>query len=107
MPRVEEVRLPDQSYWYLKSLTWVLPCLTEASVKQGSTQVNDFKYQYDWSGNLTSSTLGIGATPSTYSYNAANELTSSVHGSTTTTYNYDADGNLSGWSSGGLSFSYN
>ena len=81
--------------------------LYEASVKHGTTQVNDFKYRYDWSGNLTSSTLGLGATPTTYTYNAANELTSSVQGSTTTNYSYDADGNLSGWSSGGLSFSYN
>src|SRR5713101_2211749 len=67
----------------------------------------NYKYQYDIPGNLTSSTLGIGATPTTYSYNAANELTSSIQGSTTTNYSYDADGNLSGWTSGGLSFSYN
>ncbi len=77
--------------------------LREASVGQ----VTDYKYQYDIPGNLTSSTLGIGATPTTYSYNAANELTESTQGSTNLTYSYDADGNLSGWSSGGLSFSYN
>ncbi len=77
--------------------------LREASVGQ----VTDYKYQYDKPGNLTSSTLGIGATPTTYSYNAANELTSSTQGSTNLTYSYDANGNLSGWTSGGLSFSYN
>ena len=81
--------------------------LREVAVSHGTTQVNDFKYKYDNPGNLTSATLGIGATPTTYTYNAANELTSSTQGSTTTTYSYDADGNLSGWSSGGLSFSYN
>ena len=81
--------------------------LAEASVSHLSTQINDFKYQYDWSGNRTSATLDLGATPTTYTYNAANELTSSTQGSTNLTYNYDADGNLSGWTSGGLSFSYN
>ncbi len=81
--------------------------LAEASVSHLSMQINDYKYQYDWAGNLTSSMLGIGATPTTYTYNAANELTSSTQGSTTTNYSYDADGNLSGWTSGGLSFSYN
>ncbi len=81
--------------------------LVEASVSHLSTQINDFKYNYDWTGNRTSSTLGIGATPTTYSYNAANELTSSTQGSTNLTYSYDANGNLSGWTSGGLSFNYN
>jgi RHS repeat-associated protein len=83
--------------------------IKEVSVLQGPgpTQLNDFKYSYDAPGNLTSATLGIGATPTTYTYNAANELTGSTQGSTNLTYSYDADGNLSGWTSGGLSFSYN
>src|SRR5258708_23119132 len=85
----------------------ILNRLVEASVTHGTTQINDYKYQYDWAGNRTSSTLGIGATPTTYTYNAANELTGSTQGSTNLTYSYDADGNLSGWTSGGLSFSYN
>src|SRR5258708_27772920 len=85
----------------------ILNRLAEASVTHGTTQINDFKYQYDWAGNRTSATLGIGATPTTYTYNAANELTSSTQGSTNLTYNYDANGNLSGWTSGGLSFNYN
>jgi YD repeat-containing protein len=84
--------------------------LVEASVSHLGTQINDFKYQYDWVGNLTSSTLGIGATPTSYSYNAANELTGSTQGSITTNYTYDADGNLSGWTGNGApgySFNYN
>ena len=41
-----------------------------------------------------------------YSYNAANELTTRTKGSTTTTYNYDANGNATSWTNG-PSTSYN
>ncbi len=41
-----------------------------------------------------------------YSYNAANELTSSTQGSTTTTYTYDGNGNETGVSTG-ATFAYN
>lgn len=59
-------------------------------------------YTYDAAGNLTSS--GTNGVTTTNSYNAAEELTSSVTGSTTS-YGYDADGNQT--SAGSTSYTYN
>jgi len=81
--------------------------LTEASTTGLFSGITDLKYGYDQAGNRTSSSVtlsGTGTPPATmsttYSYNAANELTSRLQGSTTTTYSYDANGNLTGASSG-------
>ena len=80
--------------------------LTEATVTNNGMQVEDWKYGYDHVGNRTSySVLSSGENVS-YSYNAANELTTKVDGATTTTYTYDANGNQTG-STGGPSFTYN
>ncbi|MEO7022390.1 MAG: RHS repeat-associated core domain-containing protein [Ktedonobacteraceae bacterium] len=62
--------------------------LTLDAVTQGSTQVNDFQYNYDKAGNRTSQT--INGSQTSYSYNAANELTQ--QGSLN--YSYDGNGNL-------------
>ncbi len=79
--------------------------LTEAALINTGTnkQVNDFKYQYDANGNLTGKNVAADKLQVTYSYNGANELTTSSQG---VTYSYDANGNLTGWT-GGPSFSYN
>lgn len=81
--------------------------LTNAEVMNSSSQeVQDWGYTYDKAGNrLTASVFSSGQT-TTYSYNAAEELTKTVQGSTTVTYNYDGNGNLTG-SSDGNSFTYN
>ena len=76
--------------------------LKEDSVTQGSSQVNDFKYSYDKSGNRSSQT--INGTTTSYNYNAANELTSSSAG---VSYSYDANGNLTSISVGNEAFTYN
>jgi RHS repeat-associated protein len=76
--------------------------LKEDSVTQGSSQVNDFKYSYDKSGNRTSQT--INGTATSYNYNAANELTSTSAG---VSYSYDANGNLTNISAGNEAFTYN
>ena len=75
-------------------------------LNSSNVQVEDWSYGYDHAGNRTSfSRMSTGVSVS-YSYNAANELTSSVQSGTTTTYTYDANGNLTGWT-GGPSFTYN
>jgi YD repeat-containing protein len=81
--------------------------LTNAEVYNSSNQEGqDWSYSYDKAGNRTqSSVLSSGAT-TTYSYNAAEELTKTVQGSTTVTYSYDANGNLTS-STDGNSFTYN
>jgi len=58
-----------------------------------------YTYGYDAVGNLTSKT--VNGVTTTFSYNAANELTSGAG----LTYTYDADGNLTGRSDG-LSLTY-
>ena len=76
----------------------------------GGTQIADEQFQYDGVGNRTSYTSFGPSQPNTtvtYSYNAANELTSSaVNGGTPTTYGYDGNGNLTE-SSAGLAIAYN
>lgn len=81
--------------------------LLYAEVTNSSQQkVQAWDYTYDNAGNrLTSSVYSTGQT-TTYSYNAAEELTKSVQGSSTVTYNYDGNGNLTS-SSDGNSFTYN
>ena len=81
--------------------------LTNAGVTNSSQQeVQDWGYTYDKAGNrLTASVLSSGQT-TTYSYNAAEELTKTVQGSTTVTYNYDGNGNLTS-SSDSNTFTYN
>ena len=70
--------------------------LTSATgVVTAPTATSDYTYAYDKNGNRTSSAVNGGANPG-YSYNAANELTS-TGGST---QNFDAAGNLTGTSSG-------
>jgi RHS repeat-associated protein len=69
--------------------------LTDA-VKPGS----NLEYDYDLNGNRT--VERVNGTPTSYSYNSANELTQ--RGSTT--FNYDANGNLTS-SSTGDSYTYN
>jgi len=81
--------------------------LTDAAVfNSNNVKVEDYSYTYDAAGNrLTSSVLSTGVSDS-YTYNAANELTTRTEGSTTTTYSYDGNGNLTG-STGGPLLSYN
>ncbi len=75
--------------------------LLEAQTKNsGGTVIDDYKYEYDGAGNRTKQT--VNGTATSYTYNAANKLTSDG----TNTYSYDANGNLTG-SSAGLSLSYN
>jgi len=70
--------------------------LTHAGAVQTSpTSGADYDYAYDKNGNRTSSTVTGGTNPG-YTYNAANELTST--GATTSTY--DPDGNLTATSAG-------
>lgn len=79
--------------------------LTSANLYNGAgTHTNAFSYAYDAAGNWTSFTQGV-TSPSTitYSYNAANELTSS---SKVSSYSYDSNGNLTG-SSATPSITYN
>jgi RHS repeat-associated protein len=68
--------------------------------------VNNFAYSYDANGNIKSKQIAVGSVSISYSYNSANELTSSISGSSTTNYTYDGNGNLTG-SSNGPSFTYN
>ncbi|HET9654279.1 MAG TPA: LamG-like jellyroll fold domain-containing protein [Kineosporiaceae bacterium] len=60
------------------------------------TTVTSIKYRYDLDDNLTSkATAGVGAkTTNTYTYDAANRLSSWDNGTTTTGYTYDNAGNL-------------
>src|SRR5258708_6497996 len=76
--------------------------LKEDTVTQGSSQVNEFEYSYDKAGNRSSQT--INGTITSYSYNAANELTSTSAG---VSYSYDANGNLTSISAGNEAFTYN
>lgn len=76
--------------------------LAEDKVTQGSTQVNDFAYQYDKAGNRTQQT--INGTTTSFTYNSANQLTSTSAG---VTYTYDANGNLTGISTGNEALVYN
>ena len=76
--------------------------LIKDTVTQGSNQVNKFEYSYDKAGNRTSQT--INGTATSYSYNAANELTSTSAG---VSYGYDANGNLTSISTGNEAFTYN
>ncbi len=70
--------------------------LTHAGAVQTTpTTGADYDYAYDKNGNRTSSTVNGGTNPG-YTYNAANELTST--GATTSTY--DPDGNLTATSAG-------
>ncbi len=62
--------------------------LIQDTVTQGSNQVNNFQYSFDKVGNRTSQT--INGSQLTYSYNAANELTSTSDGAQ---YSYDGNGN--------------
>ncbi len=66
--------------------------LTQDVVDQGSTQVNNFQYSYDKIGNRT--LQAINGAQTSYSYNAANELTQVTVGIHATTYGYDGNGNL-------------
>src|SRR5579885_2498371 len=81
--------------------------LTNAEVFNSSSQeVQDWGYSYDKAGNRTQSSVLSTGVSTTYSYNAAEELTRTVQGSTTVSYSYDGNGNLTG-STDGNSFSYN
>jgi RHS repeat-associated protein len=81
--------------------------LTNAEVFNSSNQeVQDWSYSYDKAGNRTQSFVYSSGATTTYSYNAAEELTRTVQGSTTVTYSYDSNGNLTG-SSNSQSYSYN
>lgn len=82
--------------------------LTQALVTPygSTTQLNKYTYQYDTNGNLTQKQIAASSTQVNYSFNADNELTSSINGGTNTTYSYDGNGNLTG-NSTGLSITYN
>lgn len=73
----------------------------DAATLNGPAGTTSYGYGYDPNGNRTAKTVN-GATTS-YSYNAANQLT---HDSTGTTYSYDGAGNLTG-SSDGTTYTYN
>jgi RHS repeat-associated protein len=77
-----------------------------SSVTAASTAIvpgNQTSYSYDAAGNLTGSqTNGV---TTTNSYNAAEELTKSVTGSTTVSYGYDKDGNQT--AAGSTTYTYN
>ncbi|MGH2763304.1 MAG: DNRLRE domain-containing protein [Thermoleophilaceae bacterium] len=72
--------------------------LTRAQDTAGGS--DDYQYSYDGNSNITQRTKN--GTATSYSYNAANQLTSAG----STSYSYDAAGNLTG-SSAGLAGSYN
>src|SRR5579883_259561 len=80
--------------------------LTNAEVYNNGTEVQDWSYSYDKAGNRTQSSVLSTGVSTTYSYNAAEELTRTVQGSTTVSYSYDGNGNLTS-STDGNSFSYN
>jgi RHS repeat-associated protein len=88
----------------------------EANTMNGSSQVADYKYSYDPSGNILSAVNGSATT--TFTYNAANELCWSLNNASTngcskaprtgaTTYSYDAGGNQTTDSGNSLAFAYN
>jgi RHS repeat-associated protein len=86
--------------------------LARAGITSGTGTT--YIYGYDATGNMTSKT--VGGTPTSFRYNAANELCWAVSGLTSntcaaapvgaTTYSYDANGNEIG-SSSGAAFTYN
>jgi RHS repeat-associated protein len=75
--------------------------LVEAKTTNGSTTVSDYKYTYDGAGNRLTEIVN-GATTS-YTYNAADELTAIGP----TSLSYDADGNQTQQSNGSGTISYN
>ena len=85
--------------------------LHEATLTSTSThvQVDEVEYQYDHAGNRTSYTESNISANVSYSYNAANELTTQTpSGGSPINYTYDLNGNLTSVSgSGGASYTYN
>ncbi|HET8842207.1 MAG TPA: RHS repeat-associated core domain-containing protein, partial [Ktedonobacteraceae bacterium] len=68
------------------------------------TQTGQTVYNLDGAGNRLSLKVN-GTVQTSYTYNAANELTTTSQGGTTSTYTYDSDGNLT--SGAGLVYTYN
>jgi YD repeat-containing protein len=100
---LQSVTLLDPTNWqngttYQRQYSYSkLNRLTDAKVfNSNNVKVEDYSYTYDAAGNrLTSAVLSTGISDS-YTYNAANELTTKTQESTTTTYSYDGNGNLTG-----------
>ncbi len=70
------------------------------TTSSSGTVTEDYQYDYDGNSNITSKTVNGIAT--SYTYNAANQMTAAG----STTYSYDAAGNQTG-NSAGLALSYN
>ncbi|MGH3294728.1 MAG: RHS repeat-associated core domain-containing protein [Trebonia sp.] len=93
---------PDRNFGYDSAGRLTAECDSDSGLT-ACPAADETSYSYDAAGNLTSSDSN-GAT-TTNNYNADEERTSSVTGSTTTSYGYDADGNQT--SAGSTSYTYN
>jgi len=113
-PTSVELSVPDrkinglQAYSYDDDGRLLTACNTST---ESATCTSKETYTYDKVGNRLTATSatglvgGSGPTTTTYTYNAADELTQSTTGSTSTAYGYDADGNQT--TAGSNTYTYN
>jgi RHS repeat-associated protein len=94
---------PTAFYGYNVDGRLTSACLSSSGRSACSPASNETTYTYDAAGNLTSSEAD-GVTTA-YTHNADEELTKAVTGSETASYSYDADGDQT--SAGNTSYSYN